>query len=254
MDKQNILIISNSQSYLVKSISDKLAAIGYNVIVSKLNVTDLSKIKDEIHAVFIYAEDDIRDSSQALVFIKDRALEEDAAIFATGGPEEQAEIYNNIPKHMIVNYFTRPINVAEVSNTIDTHIQEFGKQKKKKILVVDDSGAMLRNVKGWLEGKYHITLANSAASALKSISLQTPDLVLLDYEMPVVDGKQVLEMIRTEHEFEKLPVIFLTGKDDKESIMAVMALKPNGYLLKSRPPQEIVAAVDDFFEKQKALK
>jgi DNA-binding NarL/FixJ family response regulator len=69
--------------------------------------------------------------------------------------------------------------------------------------------------------------------------------------MPIVDGKQVLEMIRSETEFSDVPVIFLTGKNDKKSIMGVMSLKPNGYLLKSMYPIEIIRAVDEFFSTYK---
>jgi len=71
--------------------------------------------------------------------------------------------------------------------------------------------------------------------------------------MPVVNGKQVLEMIRTETEFSDIPVIFLTGKNDRESITQVMGLKPEGYLLKTMKPEDIVKTIDDFFEKQKKL-
>ena len=52
-------------------------------------------------------------------------------------------------------------------------------------------------------------------------------------------------------EFSNIPVIFLTSKSDKESVMRVMELKPEGYLLKTMPPEEIVRAVDDFFAKRK---
>ena len=136
---------------------------------------------------------------------------------------------------------------------MDEYIKNYGNHNKKKVLVVDDSGAMLRNVKGWLEEKYQVILANSGAMAIKYLATNRPDLVLLDYEMPVVDGKQVLEMIRTETSFADIPVIFLTSKGDKESVMKVMALKPEGYLLKTLSPQEIVKAVDDFFEKRKSV-
>ena len=118
----------------------------------------------------------------------------------------------------------------------------------------DDSGAVLRNVKGWLGEKYQVALANSGAMAIKYLTLNRPDLVLLDYEMPVVDGKQVLEMMRTEAEFSTIPVIFLTSKSDKESVMNVMGLKPEGYLLKTMPPEEIVKNIDAFFQKRKAEK
>jgi CheY-like chemotaxis protein len=88
---------------------------------------------------------------------------------------------------------------------------------------------------------------------IKYLSKSRPDLILLDYEMPVVDGKQVLEMIRTEEEFSDIPVIFLTKRGDKESIMNVKGLNPDGYLLKSLEPKQIVDAVDEFFDRQKAL-
>jgi CheY-like chemotaxis protein len=110
---------------------------------------------------------------------------------------------------------------------------------------------MLRNIKGWLEDRYQVILANSGAMAIKYLAINRPDLVLLDYEMPVVDGRQVLGMIRSETEFCDIPVIFLTGKNDRESIVKVMELKPEGYLLKSMEPSEIVMAIDSFFEKRR---
>ena len=119
------------------------------------------------------------------------------------------------------------------------------------MLVVDDSGAMLRSVKAWLEDKYQVILANSGAMAIKYLAMNHPDLILLDYEMPICDGRQVLEMIRAEAEFSTVPVIFLTSKNDKESVMKVTALKPDGYLLKTMEPAQIVQAIDDFFEKSK---
>ncbi len=60
-------------------------------------------------------------------------------------------------------------------------------------------------------------------------------------------------MIRSEIEFADIPVMFLTSKGDKESVMQVMELKPDGYLLKTMPPEQIKKSVDTFFEKRKAI-
>lgn len=73
------------------------------------------------------------------------------------------------------------------------------------------------------------------------------DLILLDYEMPVTDGPQVLEMLRSDDETKSIPVIFLTGKDDKESVMSVLALKPEGYILKTSGKEEIENTLRTFF-------
>lgn len=70
--------------------------------------------------------------------------------------------------------------------------------------------------------------------------------------MPVCDGAQVLEMIRSEKDFADIPVIFLTGRSDKEAVNKMMSLKPKGCLLKSMKPAEIKKSIDDYFKKATA--
>lgn len=250
---QKILVVSEVQSYLLVSLQAKLEEMDCKVTNTHVNPDVLSKIKEDIDLIFIFSDEELIKQHQGLTYLKDKALEDDLPIFVTGDPQEITEIHKDIPLHMIQKEFPRPINVGEVAEAVDSYLVTFGKQNKKKILVVDDSGAMLRNVKGWLEDKYQVILANSGAMAIKYLSTNRPDLVLLDYEMPIVDGKQVLGMIRSEAEFADIPVIFLTSKGDKESVMQVMDLKPEGYLLKTMPPEQIKSAVDNFFEKRKAM-
>ena len=95
-------------------------------------------------------------------------------------------------------------------------------------------------------------MTNSATSAIAFLAVNEPDLILLDYEMPVCSGPQMLQMIRSEIKTENIPVIFLTAKGDKESVAKVLSLKPQGYLLKSMKPSQIVEAIDNFFATQKA--
>lgn len=121
---------------------------------------------------------------------------------------------------------------------------------KKKVLVVDDSDFMLKTLQELLEKDYEITLAKSGLSAIRSIILDRPDLILLDYEMPVCNGSQVLEMIRSEEDFADIPVIFLTSRVDKESVKKVIELRPEGYLSKSLQPADVKREVDHFFEKR----
>ena len=58
-------------------------------------------------------------------------------------------------------------------------------------------------------------------------------------------------MIRSEKNTADIPVVFLTGKGDRESVQKVMALKPEGYLLKSMPDEEIRKYIDALFAKKK---
>ena len=70
--------------------------------------------------------------------------------------------------------------------------------------------------------------------------------------MPTTPGPQIMEMIKSEPNFASIPIIFLTGKSDRESVMKVMALKPEGYILKSMGKNDIVGAVNRFFDSLKA--
>ena len=66
-----------------------------------------------------------------------------------------------------------------------------------------------------------------------------------------ISGPQVLEMIRSEYKVDKIPVIFLTGKGDRESVMKVVSLKPDGYFLKSASRDALLKGLHEFFEKRR---
>lgn len=246
---QNILVVMEKNSFLPMSMMEQLKELEYNTVSVELDIQQISKLKDTYEVILLYMESEGNEKTKELVYLRDKAVEEDSPIFYIG--EESPVLREILPSHILQEIFERPIDVKASAKKMDDFIKEHGKHVKKKILVVDDSGLMLRNIKRWLEDKYQVILANSGAMAIKYLATNRPDLVLLDYEMPVIDGSQVLEMIRTETEFCDIPVIFLTGKNDKESIMKVLELKPEGYLLKSMEPNQIIQAIDDFFAKRK---
>ena len=115
---------------------------------------------------------------------------------------------------------------------------------KKRILVVDDNGTTLRTMKVMLEKYYDVAVAISGAQAMTSIGKKRPDLILLDYEMPVCDGKMTLEMIRADDDMKSIPVIFLTAINDRANIEAVLKLKPAGYFLKPAVKDKLLAEID----------
>ena len=75
------------------------------------------------------------------------------------------------------------------------------------------------------------------------------DLILLDYEMPVADGPKVLAMLRENPATADIPVMFLTAKNDAESAMAGIPVKPEKYLLKTMPPDLLMEEMEGFFKK-----
>lgn len=90
----------------------------------------------------------------------------------------------------------------------------------------------LRQVREILKGNYRVLMANSGMQAMTILSKERPDLIFLDYDMPVMDGRMTLEKIRTYEKSRDLPVVFLTAINSKEKILAIAPLNPADYLLK----------------------
>ena len=84
--------------------------------------------------------------------------------------------------------------------------------------------------------------------AVRWLVKNSTDLILLDYEMPVIDGSKILEMLRMDPNTSSIPVIFLTGNGKKESIERVLSLKPQGYLLKTSTRKSILETIGAFFK------
>ena len=243
-----VLIVSHNKTFMMSSLASQLEMQGHAVFQAVDTPNEIQQVKGNLCLIIINAEEI---DMEALIFLKDKAIEDNIPIFVIGDMNELAEVRGSIPEQFIKKEFMRPINLKEITEITDKYIIREASHLKKKVLVVDDSGAVLRNVKEWLQDKYQVIVASSGAMAIKYLAMNHPDLILLDYEMPVCNGKQVLEMIRAESEFSNIPVIFLTGRNDKESVLSVSSLKPEGYLLKSMSPEQIVQTIDEFFEKRK---
>lgn len=167
--------------------------------------------------------------------------------------------YCTLAPHLLEEGVGKPIMADNAVSLVEAYLKEReadqqNESAKPKLLVVDDSLAIRQNLCNLMSDDYEVLQAGSGISAIRAITLDRPDLVLLDYEMPVCDGRQTLEMMRSEKEFADVPVIFLTGRSDPESVRNVMALKPAGYLLKKFTPAQIKEKIDTFFQQKNSGK
>lgn len=133
-------------------------------------------------------------------------------------------------------------NILDSREDVQQSVETKG--EKKSILLVDDSNVQLRALNELLKEKYEVRMSTSGMQALTMIGKKKPDMIFLDYEMPICDGKMTLEMIRGMEESKDIPVVFLTGVSDKEHIAAVLDLKPAGYLLKPADAERIYSIVE----------
>ncbi|MBQ9359805.1 MAG: response regulator [Lachnospiraceae bacterium] len=117
----------------------------------------------------------------------------------------------------------------------------------KKILLVDDDQDMMMLTGRWLKKEYEVATAGSGQEALDYLKSDKPDLVLLDFMMPEMDGPATLKAIRENADTSELPVYFLTGAEDAESMEKVKELNPQGFLPKSLGKKGLMAALEEHF-------
>jgi len=252
--EKKIIFIDGSESFIIRSIVTSLEEAGNSCLVLDWNVKDIEDNKNQFSDFVIAYIDDVSEiDPKALIFIRDICVENNHGLYLLGHKDDIDEVKSNYSLTSISGEFYRPINAKEVAAQLGSIMQNNPLKHKKHILVVDDSGTMLNTIQEWLGEKYRVSVVNSAMNAITFLGNSIPDLILLDYEMPGCSGAQLLEMLRNDIRTDSIPVIFLTGRDDSESVKRVLSFRPSGYLLKNMSKEYIIKQIDEFFESKKGI-
>ncbi len=245
---ENILFICNEKGFLTNVIIRNLTGCGFGVIRIEAEIKDIEAHRDDMNLIILYLDKYILDEKQILECVRSVTVERARPVCLIGTPDEIRIAKTYIPEELTFASFERPLDVKKLIHSVQSMSQVSRSGEKKSILLVDDDGDFLKMARSWLSPKYEVTIVSSGMQAITYLATKLPDLILLDHEMPVTSGAQVMEMIRSDDRTAGIPIIFLTGKSDREHVMNIMALKPQGYLLKSMTRDEITERVDRFFE------
>ena len=108
--------------------------------------------------------------------------------------------------------------------------------EKKTIFLVDDNATNLKVGKNALAEHYNVLTLNSGERLLKTLERMTPDLILLDIEMPEMDGYETIKILKGNEKTAQIPVIFLTAKIDGKSELEGLELGAADYITKPFTP------------------
>ena len=106
------------------------------------------------------------------------------------------------------------------------------KKARKKIIIVDDNASYLSVVRVLLKPFYEVYPAPSASKLFKLVEKFIPDLILLDVNMPEMNGFEAMAVLRENPRFKNIPVVFLTAKDDEASAVKGLDLGAADYVTK----------------------
>lgn len=165
---------------------------------------------------------------------------------------ERYEIGSYVYKDVLAELESQSdLQMAETFKEEHHLVKEEKPEEKKLILVVDDDPIFLKTQYTYLVNDYYVAVVSSGEDALKFLEKNKPDLILLDYLMPKMDGSELLLKIRSmKNEKADIPVFFLTSVTDKKVIMKCLSLYPQKYLMKPLEKEELLQIIGDFFAKE----
>jgi CheY-like chemotaxis protein len=251
----DIVVVMFQYSVIIKSIERKLTELECRfTTVSEGLEYNFEREGKYANLILFYLPPDINDEAAKPGLVRKlcrTVLERGQKAVLIGESKYQADFLAEIPKLKKYPWINRPIDMKALEDAL---VQEMEREeipeRKKRILIVDDDPSYAKMIREWIKTDYRVDIVTAGMQAITFL-LKVPeddriDMILLDYEMPVVDGPQVLQMLRQESATADIPVVFLTGNGTREAVSRVMALKPEGYILKSTSKADLM----DFLEKK----
>ncbi|MCR4831445.1 MAG: response regulator [Pseudobutyrivibrio sp.] len=255
-ENKKVAIVSSKDSFSVMGIKKKLQEASIDGISCRPSVFQIEEAIDEREPIIYYLDDDIYTvrGEDFLKELKNLCLEQEKLVILVGEKAEYEKAIEIIPKSSIVDWFSRPVDMDALLATVEKALNgEIAPSRKKHILIIDDDVTYMRMLLEWMKERYQITMMDSGSKAIHwLLENKGIDLILMDYEMPQMDGPTVSRMLKGDMNTREIPVMFLTGKSSKENVVKAVDTRPVDYILKSVDKMTLLNKLEDYFETTKA--
>jgi len=164
--------------------------------------------------------------------------------------EKIEQSFNNFYSHVMDAKITKEANYSPRQNpksqsattTLFSRLKELDEKEtghKLVVLTVDDSPAVLEAVSALLSGEYSVFKLPKPEMLVDVLKQVKPDLFLLDYQMPGLNGLELIPIIRGHEEHKDTPIIFLTAEGTIDNITAAIGLGACDFIVKPFQPDQL---------------
>lgn len=236
MDGKRVLFVTQKQTLITSALANKIKLRGAEVVCAEEPQQLAGQAVDSV----VYCMGDDMSACAALHDALDACCARQGVRVVCVGTQEQYDAFlEHFPAAHAAGFFGRPLDMERFLGCVLGAPGEAA--RRKRVLIVDDDASYRAFVRDWLRSVYDVAMANGGEQALKVLSAQKCDLILLDYEMPGLSGPETLEKLRELPASEQPPVLFLTGNEDEEFVRELLALHPAGCLAKSTCKEKLLA-------------
>ncbi len=251
--RHKVAIVTAKDSFFVSGLQSKLLETGIEGVVVAPSIEAINNAINRNDPIIYYMGDELfkRNSEEFLEGLRSMCLDFRRMLLLIGDDAEYQQATATIPKSAIVEWFARPVDIEGLLDTLQKcYSGKVTVTGKKHILIVDDDTTFMRMMHEGLKDIYKINMLTSGKQAMLYLKDNRPDLILLDYEMPEDNGVDVYNMLKDNREYRDIPIIFLTGIQNKESVINAIDCNPEDYILKSVDRKQLIERLEDFFKKQ----
>ena len=282
---KNIMIISSSESFAIKAMEQKLLTVDISSYQVAARIAEIGSKIERAGLIVLYLDERMAAMTASLQnmlsYLNDKMYESNKMLIIIGKRRDYEIAMRYISEDFVLKFFERPMNMDVFMTTVSDYmtgseksgendvdsekkaereIEFTGQQqkrkytsdmvavRKRKILLVDDDASYLRIIRNWFKDGYEVGVASSGLQAIMWLAKNDADLILLDYKMPVCSGAQVYAMLKNDSQTQNIPVFFLTGNSERDSVLEILRLNPEGYLLKTFDRKALLTRLEEFFE------
>lgn len=247
MRAKKIAIILQQYSIVVKGVERKLKELKYEVTTIKPESDLLKAVSGETDLFILYLPKDSKNREeeeaifQMMLQICDVMQTYQKTMVLIGEKTYRSNLMSVHPMLGECEWVDRPVNMLALELAVKRALGGEGLAKlPKHILIVDDDPTYASMVRTWIKDFYRVDILTSGKPIFQFLYKTRVDLILLDYEMPEMDGAKVLQLLQHDPTTHNIPVVFLTGVGTAEEVKQVLALKPEGYVLKSTTREQLL--------------
>ena len=166
--------------------------------------------------------------------------------FAPDQIDEKNKIDFNIPKNAIVDFNT-------IIPDVNSEPEETTEEDGYKLLLVEDNLELLMLMQQLLKSTYRVYIARNGKEALKIIKEKELDLIISDVMMPEMDGLELTRTIKSDPNYNHLPIILLTAKTQEEDVKQALQNGADEYLKKPFRLGDLKLRIDNIIENRKRI-
>jgi len=117
-------------------------------------------------------------------------------------------------------------------------------EKKKRILVIDDDPVLIKIMNNVLDANgFEPVMANEAPLGLEIAMTQSPDLIILDVMMPIINGYNICRLLKSEEGYKNIPILLLTSRSEQKDKEIGAEVGADGYIAKPFDTNELLETI-----------